>query len=75
VNAALTLLGPRYRRHPRARDADDRVSGRVPAGAPLLETPTRNLPKGEERDNPIHYCPVHAGRRANLPWQDNDVND
>lgn len=75
VNAVMKLVPPRYRRHPRARDADDRLTGRVAADAPVLESPARNLPSGAERDNPIHYCPVHASRRANLPWQSNDVGD
>jgi uncharacterized protein (DUF2236 family) len=75
VNAVMKLVPPRYRRHPRARDADDRLTGRVAADAPVLESPARTLPSGAERDNPIHYCPVHASRRANLPWQSNDVND
>lgn len=73
VNTAMNLLPKRYRLHPRPRDAYDRVSGRVPADAPLLETPTRNLPSAAERDNPIHYCPVSAQRRANLPWQSNNT--
>lgn len=73
VNAVMTVVPPRYRRHPRARDADDRLTGRVPLDAPVLETPARNLPSGIERDNPMHYCPVHAERRANLPWQRNET--
>lgn len=75
VDLAHRLVPARYRLHPRPRDAFDRVSGRVPADAPLLETPRRNLPIGAELDNPIHYCPVHAARRAQLPWQSNDVDD
>ncbi|MFT4200386.1 oxygenase MpaB family protein [Gordonia sp. (in: high G+C Gram-positive bacteria)] len=75
VDTLMKLVPPRYRRHPRARDADDRVAGRVPMDAPVLETPKRNLPSGAERDNPIHYCPVHAQRRGNLPWQSNEVDD
>ncbi len=75
VNTVMRLVPRRYRRHPRARDADDRLTGRVPADAPLLETPRRNLPSEAERDNPIHYCPVHAKRRANLPWQSDEVDD
>ncbi|ROZ89355.1 oxygenase MpaB family protein [Gordonia sp. OPL2] len=61
------LLPPRLRRHPRPRDAWDRVSGRTPADAPLVHTPARNLPPQAERDNPMHYCPVHAARRATYP--------
>lgn len=75
VNAAMALVPPRYRRHPRARDADDRRSGRVRSDAPILQTPARNLPTGAERDNPIHYCPVQASRRANLPWQSNETHE
>ncbi|MFM9377565.1 oxygenase MpaB family protein [Gordonia sp. VNK21] len=75
VQAGLLLVPARYRRHPRARDADDRAAGRIPADAPLLHTPVRNLPSGAEREKPIHYCPVHAARRARLPWQSNDVDD
>ncbi|MFT4087778.1 MAG: oxygenase MpaB family protein [Gordonia sp. (in: high G+C Gram-positive bacteria)] len=75
VNVAMSLLPRRYEKHPRARDAFDRVSGRVPRDAPLLETPARNLPTGADRESPIHYCPVHAGRRAQLPWQSNEVDD
>lgn len=61
------LVPWRYMRHPRARDAWDRVSGRVQADAPLVHTPVRNLPPQSERDNPMHYCPVHAARRATYP--------
>ncbi|GAA2366186.1 oxygenase MpaB family protein [Gordonia cholesterolivorans] len=73
VNVVMGLLPPRYESHPRRRDAVDRLSGRVAADAPLLESPLRNLPPESERGNPIHYCPVHASRRANLPWQSNDA--
>ena len=31
--------------------------GRLPADAPLVETPARNLPPVEYRDNPHYYCP------------------
>ncbi|MGW0039786.1 oxygenase MpaB family protein [Gordonia sp. NPDC003376] len=61
------LLPKRLLRHPRSRDAWDRVQGRVPMTAPLVQTPTRNLPPLDERDNPMHYCPVHAARRATHP--------
>ena len=61
------LLPQRMRRHPRPRDAWDRINGRVAKDAPLVETPERNLPSGAERDNPMHYCPVHAARRATYP--------
>ena len=64
IDAAFRLVPPRLRKHPRARDGIDRVTGRVPVGAPLLETPVRNLPPASERGKPMHYCPVHAERRA-----------
>jgi uncharacterized protein (DUF2236 family) len=66
---AFTLVGravatswrlvPRGRRlHPRARSAWQRATGRLPADAPLAETPARNLPPVHERGKPTHYCPV-----------------
>ena len=68
INLVMHRLTPkRYLRHPRPRDAWDRVRGRVPHSAPLVETPARNLPPEAERDNPIHYCPVHAARTADYP--------
>ncbi|SIS16457.1 oxygenase MpaB family protein [Williamsia sterculiae] len=69
VHLVMSLVPRRYRLHPRARDAWDRVSGRVPADAPLVETPERNLPPESVRGRSTHYCPVHAERRADLPWQ------
>lgn len=63
INTAFRLVPKRYRKHPRARDALDRLSGRVPADAPPLHTPERNLPPLAERGKNIHYCPVHASRR------------
>ncbi|MEC4616368.1 MULTISPECIES: oxygenase MpaB family protein [Tsukamurella] len=72
VRGVMTALPPRYRLHPRARDAFDRVHGRVPQGAPALESPRRNLPPPSERDDPRHYCPVHAERRAEMPWRSNE---
>jgi uncharacterized protein (DUF2236 family) len=45
------------RMHPRARAAWQRARGEIPADAPLVETPARNLPPESERDNPSHYCP------------------
>ncbi|MEE3849266.1 oxygenase MpaB family protein [Gordonia sp. LSe1-13] len=67
VRVAMALVPRRYRAHPRARDAWDRVAGRTAVDAPLVHTPTRNLPPETERDNPMHYCPVHASRRATHP--------
>ena len=43
--------------HPRARAGLDRATGRIPADTPLVQTPARNLPPLDERDNPMHYCP------------------
>ncbi|WP_454786421.1 oxygenase MpaB family protein [Mycobacterium antarcticum] len=57
VHVAFSLLPKRRRMHPRARAGWDRVNGRVPADSPLPETPARNLPPLDERDNPMHYCP------------------
>lgn len=61
------LLPDRVVRHPRSLDAWNRVRGSVPADAPLVHTPERNLPPESQRDNPIHYCPVTAARRATIP--------
>ena len=36
----------------------DRATGRIPADAPLVQTPARNLPPLDERGNPMHYCPA-----------------
>lgn len=69
VDAAMRLVPERYRWHPRARDGWDRAHGRVPMDAPILETPTRNLPPADKQHLQRHYCPVHAERRADLPWQ------
>jgi uncharacterized protein (DUF2236 family) len=46
------------RYHPRARSAWRRARGRLPADAPLVETPERNLPPKQHRDSPHHYVPV-----------------
>jgi uncharacterized protein (DUF2236 family) len=58
VNVVFSLLPKRSRMHPRARGGWDRVTGRCPADAPLVETPARNLPPLDERANPMHYCPA-----------------
>jgi uncharacterized protein (DUF2236 family) len=58
VNVVFELLARRRRMHPRARSGWDRATGRIPADAPLVHTPARNLPPLDERDKPIHYCPV-----------------
>ncbi|MBF7733806.1 oxygenase MpaB family protein [Rhodococcus erythropolis] len=57
VNAVFRLVPWRYRYQPRPRAGWDRASGRIPAGAPLVHTPARNLPPLEQRDNPMHYSP------------------
>lgn len=58
VRVLWAVTPRRLRLHPRARAGFDRASGKVPADAPLVETPARNLPPLEERGNPMHYCPV-----------------
>ena len=58
VHVVFSLLPKRARMHPRARAGWDRATGRIPADAPLPETPARNLPPLDERDNPMHYCPM-----------------
>lgn len=57
VNLAFTCVPNRFRKHPRARAGFDRAAGRIAADAPLVQTPARNLPPLDERDNPMHYCP------------------
>jgi uncharacterized protein (DUF2236 family) len=57
--ATAWRLVPHDRRyHPRARSAWQRSRGELPADAPLVETPARNLPPIAERGRPTHYCPV-----------------
>jgi uncharacterized protein (DUF2236 family) len=51
------FLPRRILMHPRKRSAWDRAHGRLPADAPLVETPRRNLPPVEYRDDPHFYCP------------------
>ena len=58
VHVGFELLPARRRLHPRARAGWDRATGRVAPDAPLPETPARNLPPLDERDNPMHYCPM-----------------
>lgn len=57
INAVFKLVPPSRRYHPRARAGWRREAGEEPAGAPLVETPRRNLPPLEERDSPTHYAP------------------
>ncbi|MEO9221176.1 MAG: oxygenase MpaB family protein, partial [Mycobacteriaceae bacterium] len=63
VNAAFSVVPRRWRMHPRTRDGWDRATGRLPASTPLVHSPIRYLPPVHERENPMHYCPVHASRR------------
>jgi len=58
VRAAFAVVPPRLRKHPRARAGWDRAAGRLPADAPLPQTPARNLPPVEVRGDGKHYCPV-----------------
>lgn len=58
IAAGWSLVPFDRRMHPRARAGWDRARGRVPAGAPLVETPARNLPPLAERGSPTHYSPV-----------------
>ncbi|WP_082948068.1 oxygenase MpaB family protein [Mycobacterium sp. 852014-52450_SCH5900713] len=57
VRLIFAVVPPRYRKHPRARAGLDRASGRIPADAPLPQTPARNLPPLDKRGDPMHYCP------------------
>jgi uncharacterized protein (DUF2236 family) len=57
VNLTFMMLRKRRRFHPRARAGWDRATGRIPADAPLLHTPARNLPPLDARGNGMHYCP------------------
>jgi len=51
------VLPKRMLMHPRKRSAWDRAHGRLPVDAPLVETPARNLPPVEYRDDPHFYSP------------------
>jgi uncharacterized protein (DUF2236 family) len=57
VRMSFSLLPKRARKHPRARAGLDRATGRIPADAPLPQTPARNLPPLDRRGQPMHYCP------------------
>jgi uncharacterized protein (DUF2236 family) len=57
IGKVFALVPPRHRMHPRARSGWDRATGRLPADAPLVHTPARNLPPVGHRDNGMHYCP------------------
>ncbi|GAB3686350.1 oxygenase MpaB family protein [Saccharopolyspora tripterygii] len=58
--AAWSLVPFRFRYHPRARAAWKRAQGRLPADAPLVETPPRNYPPLEKRGDPKHYFPANV---------------
>jgi uncharacterized protein (DUF2236 family) len=58
VRVLWAVTPRRMRMHPRARAGWDRANGRIPADAPLPETPARNLPPIDHRDNGMHYCPA-----------------
>lgn len=55
VNGAFKFLPRRRRMHPRARAGWDRARARIPADAPLPQTPARHLPPVEEWEKGIHY--------------------
>ncbi|MGU3436622.1 oxygenase MpaB family protein [Actinomycetes bacterium M1A6_2h] len=57
VELLFRLVPASRRKHPRARAGFDRAAGRIAPDAPLPETPDRNLPPIERRDNPRHYVP------------------
>ena len=57
LHLATTVLPKRWLMHPRKRSATDRAVGRIPADAPLVQTPARNLPPVEYRGQPQFYCP------------------
>nr|WP_206024712.1 oxygenase MpaB family protein [Rhodococcus sp. 14C212] len=53
------LIPRRHRYHPRARAGWDRASGRIPADAPVVHTPDRNLPPAHLLGSPMHYTGAH----------------
>jgi uncharacterized protein (DUF2236 family) len=57
VYHVVKLLPKRMMMHPRKRSAWDRATGRLPADSALVETPARNLPPVEYRDDPHYYSP------------------
>nr|WP_155942977.1 oxygenase MpaB family protein [Mycobacterium sp. 141] len=58
IGHVFKLVPKRYHYHPRARAGWDRAAGRIPADAPLVHTPARNLPPVGHRDNGMHYSPA-----------------
>ncbi len=67
VKWAWTVVPFDRRYHPRARAAWRRVRGEIPADAPLVETPARNLPPLGHRDDPKHYCPQQKAGTGTEP--------
>lgn len=57
VYRVVKLMPKRMMMHPRKRSAWDRATGRLPVDAPLVQTPARNLPPVEYRDDPHFYSP------------------
>ena len=55
VNMVFKFLPRRRRMHPRARAGWDRAQGRIAADAPLVQTPSRNLPPARDWEKGIHY--------------------
>jgi uncharacterized protein (DUF2236 family) len=55
------------RYHPRARSAWRRARGKIPADAPLVETPDRNLPPAAYLDSPHHYVGSHRPHPGAAP--------
>jgi uncharacterized protein (DUF2236 family) len=58
LGVAWKLVPFERRYHPRARAGWRRERGKIPADAALVETPHRNLPPPDQRDNPKHYSPA-----------------
>jgi len=58
VYLGTRLVPRRLLMHPRKRSAWDRAHGRLPADSPLVQTPARNLPPVEYRDDPHFYSPT-----------------
>ncbi|HEX4246536.1 MAG TPA: oxygenase MpaB family protein, partial [Pseudonocardia sp.] len=55
IRNAWRLMPFERRYHPRARSAWQRARGKIPADAPLVQTPDRNLPPSAYLDSPHHY--------------------
>jgi uncharacterized protein (DUF2236 family) len=57
VRYGWSLVPPRLRAQPRRWDALQRVKGKVPVDAPLVEAPDKFQPPPEYRDSPNLYVP------------------